>query len=147
MHSFNSVYFYYIIIYIFIIFLLLYSIYIYIIYFIYYIYIIFYYIIIYIIFYYIIIYIIYLLYYYLVKPNITNYEFSSACFTVSTHMTSLTFDLSHRIRKNYQKIEQKPFHGEKKVKKPSREEQRRIPLQDGRMNRHHVTRMKHHRVT
>jgi len=50
---------------------------------------------------------------------------------------------SHRIRKNStEKLSQ-----EKKGNKPSGEQQRRIPLQDGQMNRCHVTRRNHYRVT
>jgi len=66
---------------------------------------------------------------YFVQPKITNYKFASAGFTICTHTTSLTFDLTSdqeqlpRIRKN-------PFTG-KQVKKPSGGQQRRIPLQDG----------------
>jgi len=49
------------------------------------------------------------------------------------------------IRTNSQEIEKKPFTG-KKGKKPSGEQQRRIPLQDGQNNRCHVTR-NHYTVT
>jgi len=55
-------------------------------------------------------------------------------------MTSLTFDLTSDQEKHPQKIE-------KNEKKPSGEQQRRIPLQDGQKNRRHVTRMNHYRVT
>jgi len=55
---------------------------------------------------------------YFIQPNITNLDFSSEGFTICTHTTSLTFDLSHRIRKNYQGIEEKNLsRGEKKGKK------------------------------
>jgi len=53
---------------------------------------------------------------------------------------------SHQIRKNCQEIEKTLFTG-KKVKKPSGEQQRTIPLQDGQKNRCHVTRRNHYRVT
>jgi len=64
--------------------------------------------------------------------------------THTTWSTSLTFDLSHRIRKN---SPWKILSQGKKVKIPSGEQRRRIPLQDGGKNRRHVTRMKHYRVT
>jgi len=41
--------------------------------------------------------------------------------------------ISHRIRKNSQEIEEKLSQG-KKGKKPSGEQERRIPLQDGQNN-------------
>jgi len=54
---------------------------------------------------------------YFVQPNITNFGYTKKCasegFTTCTHTTSLTFDLSHRIRNNSQEIEKKTFAGEK----------------------------------
>jgi len=60
-------------------------------------------------------------------------------------MISLTFDLTSDQEK-LQRNRKNPFM-EKKGKTPSGEQQRRIPLQDGRMNRCHVTRRNHYRVT
>jgi len=60
-------------------------------------------------------------------------------------MTSLTFDLTwdqEKLPKN-RKI---TFAG-KKVKNPSGEQRRRIPLQDGQNNICHVTRRNYYRVT
>jgi len=74
-----------------------------------------------------------------IQANVTNYKLPSEGFSTWTHTTSLTFDLSHRIRKNSQEIE-KTFTG-KKVKNPSGEQQRRTPpppLQDGENNIRHV---------
>jgi len=42
---------------------------------------------------------------------------ASESFTICTHTTSLTLDLSHRIRENAQEIEKK-LSGGKKVKNP-----------------------------
>jgi len=67
---------------------------------------------------------------YFIKPNIRNYEFASEGFTVRTHMTSLTFDLTldqDKLPRNRKKT----FTGKNKGKKPSGEQQRRIPLLDG----------------
>jgi len=80
---------------------------------------------------------------YFIQPNITNYEFPSQGFTIWTHTTSLTFDLTSdqeqhpKNRKNSGKKSEEPF----------RREQRRTPLQDGQENRRHVTRRNHYRVT
>jgi len=82
---------------------------------------------------------------YFVQPKIKNYKFASKGLIICTHTTSLTFDLTSdqeklpRNRKN-------PFTG-KKGEEPSREQQRRIPLQDGQNYRCHVTRRKNYRVT
>jgi len=73
------------------------------------------------------------------------YVFASEGFTICTHTTSLTFDLSHWINKNSPNIKKINFQGGKKVKNPSEEQQRRIRLQDGQKNRCHVTRI--NRVT
>jgi len=67
-------------------------------------------------------------------------------FTICTHTTSLTFDLTSDQEKLPRNGRRKNFHREKKVKKPSGEQQRRIPLQDGQNNRCHVTRRNHDRV-
>jgi len=63
-----------------------------------------------------------------------NYKCASAGFTICTRTISLTFDLSHRIRKNSQEIEEKKLSQGKKVKNPSGEQQKRIPLQDKQMS-------------
>jgi len=57
-------------------------------------------------------------------------------FTICTHTTSLTFDLTSDQEKQKQK-RKKLFQGEK-VNNPSGEQQRRIPLQDGQNTRCHV---------
>jgi len=50
-----------------------------------------------------------------VQPKITNDKLSPARFTICAHSTSLTFDLSHRIRKNSQKkFKKQPFRVVKK---------------------------------
>jgi len=59
------------------------------------------------------------------QPNITNYEFASG-FTICTHTTSLTFERTsnqEKLPRNKKTL----FMGEK-GKKPSGEQQRRIPL-------------------
>jgi len=72
---------------------------------------------------------------YFVQPNIINYDFSSEGFIICTHTTSLTFDLSHRIRRNYQEKEKKSFRDTKKKKRRTiQERNKRIPLQDGQNN-------------
>jgi len=83
---------------------------------------------------------------YFISPNITNHKLSSEGFTICPHMTSLTFDLTSDQEK-LPRDREKNLSGGKKVKDPSGEQQRRIPLQDGQKNRRHVTRMKRHRVT
>jgi len=59
---------------------------------------------------------------YFVQPTITNDKCASEGFTICSHTTSLTFDLTSDQ-------EQLP-RNRKKVKKPTGEQQRRIPLQD-----------------
>jgi len=54
-----------------------------------------------------------------------NYKFTSEGFTICTHTASLTFDLTS----DQEKLPRK--RRRKKVKKPSGEQQRRIPLQNG----------------
>jgi len=71
---------------------------------------------------------------YFIQPNITNYVFASEDFTIRPHRTSLTFDLSHRIRMKLPRNIEKKLSLGKKVEKPSGEQQRRIPLQDGQRN-------------
>jgi len=63
---------------------------------------------------------------YFIKANITNYEFASERFTICTHTTSLTFDLTS----NQEKLKKigTQLSRRKKVKNPSGEQQRRIPL-------------------
>jgi len=56
------------------------------------------------------------------------------CLTICTHNTSLTFDLG------LGKTPRKKTCTGKQGRKPSGEQQRRIPLQDGQENRCHVTR-------
>jgi len=68
---------------------------------------------------------------YFIQPNITNYVFASVGFTICTHTTSLTFDLTLDQEKLSKK--RKSLFTGKKGKKPSGEQQRRIPLRDGRM--------------
>jgi len=84
---------------------------------------------------------------YFIEPNITHYKFSSEGFTICTHTTSLTFDLTSDQEKLPRNREKK-FTGLEKGKTPSGEQQRRIPLfRVDRSNRCHVTRMKHYRDT
>jgi len=52
-------------------------------------------------------------------------------FTTCTRTTSLTFDLTWDQGKLPRNRRKKTFTGEKKRRKPSGEQQRRIPLQDG----------------
>jgi len=63
------------------------------------------------------------------------YKLASEGFTICLHTTSLTFDLTS----DQKKLPKNPFTGEK-GKKPSGEQQRRIPLQDGQKNICQVTR-------
>jgi len=72
-------------------------------------------------------------------PDITNYKFASEGFTICTHTTSLTFDLTSD-QEQLPPPPKKNLSRGKKVKKPPGEQQRRIPLQDGQNNRCHVTR-------
>jgi len=62
-------------------------------------------------------------------------------FIICTRTTSLTFDLTSDQEKKVAKKVEKTLSQGKKVKKPSEEQQKRIPLQDGQKNRGHVTRM------
>jgi len=62
-----------------------------------------------------------------VLPNITNYTFTSEGFTICTHTTSLSQDLTSDQEK-LPRNREKTFHGGKKGKKPSGEQQKRIPL-------------------
>jgi len=48
---------------------------------------------------------------YFIKPNIANYKLPSEGFTICTHTTSLTFDLTSDQVKLPQKIEKKPSQG------------------------------------
>jgi len=66
-----------------------------------------------------------------VSQDVADPSKGQRAFTVCTRTTSLTFDLPHRIRKTSQELEEKNFHMGKKVKNPSGEQQRSIPLQDG----------------
>jgi len=54
---------------------------------------------------------------------------TSEGFTICTHTTSLTFDLTSDQEK-LQRNRKDTFHRGKKGKKPLGEQQRRIPLQD-----------------
>jgi len=62
----------------------------------------------------------------LCHPISQNYKFALKGFTICTHTTSLTVDLTL----DQEQLPKNPFTG-KKGKKPSGEQKRRIPLQDG----------------
>jgi len=72
-----------------------------------------------------------------VPPNITNYKLHSEGFTIRTHTTSLTSDLTSDQEKLSRNRRKKTLKGvkKKKMKHPSGKQQRRIPLQDGQNNR------------
>jgi len=64
----------------------------------------------------------------LIQFRISQYaQENSAGFTICTHTTSLTFDLTSD-QEQLPKNRMKPFHRKKRRKKPSGEQQRRIPL-------------------
>jgi len=66
----------------------------------------------------------------LIQPNITNYELASEGFTICTHTTSLTFDLTSDQEK-LPTNRKKTFHWEKREETFRRATEEDPSLQDG----------------